>query len=234
MSVKNQITGGAFQDATGNLLVNGYLLFELSQDGQVNGSTELAAGFKIKIPLDASGNVVTSPTYSVWPNDVITPINTFYNVSAYSAHGQLVWGPNAVQVFNSPSPYNIGAWVPDAILTNSTPIVTYDIGCYTPFVPTASETVLLLPIERSVRFAVNLAPSLASCGVNATSSSVYSVKKNGTQFATITFTSSGASGTISSSGTVFVAGDILTIVAPASPDATLANVGILLSGTALN
>jgi len=39
MSTKVQITGGAFQDAAGNLLVNGYLLFVLSQDGLVNGTS---------------------------------------------------------------------------------------------------------------------------------------------------------------------------------------------------
>lgn len=117
MATKNQLSGGGFQDATGAPLANGYLQMELSQDAQVNGNTQVFAGYTITINLDANGNVVSSPAQSVWPNDVLSPAGTFYNVSAYSAAGQLVWGPNAQQVLTSPSPYNIGAWVPTAINT---------------------------------------------------------------------------------------------------------------------
>jgi len=48
MSTKVQLTGGNYQDAAGNPLANGFLILELSQDGQVNTSTEVAAGRKIK------------------------------------------------------------------------------------------------------------------------------------------------------------------------------------------
>jgi hypothetical protein len=115
MATKNQITGGGFQDALGNVLAGGYLVFELSQDAQVNGTTQIAAGYTVRINLDSSGNVATSPAQSIWPNDVLSPNGTFYLVSAYSAIGQLVWGPNAQQVLSSPSPYNIGVWVPSSV-----------------------------------------------------------------------------------------------------------------------
>lgn len=115
MSTKNQITGGGFQDALGNVLAGGYLMFELSQDAQVNGTTQIAAGYTVRINLDSSGNVATSSTQSIWPNDVLSPNGTFYLVSAYSAIGQLVWGPNAQQVLSSPSPFNIGVWVPSSV-----------------------------------------------------------------------------------------------------------------------
>jgi len=115
MATKNQVSGGGFQDALGNVVANGYMLFSLSQDSQVNGSTQIAAGYTVKINLDSSGNIITSPAQYVWPNDVLTPNGTFYNVSVYSAVGQLVWGPNAQQVLSSPSPYNVGAWIPAAV-----------------------------------------------------------------------------------------------------------------------
>lgn len=117
MSSPVQLTGGAFQDAVGNPLANGYLQFTLSQDAQVNSNTEVGSGIVTTITLDADGNVGTSPPQSVWPNDVLVPVDTFYTVSAFSQEGQLVWGPNAVQVFSSPSPYNIGAWVPGVVNT---------------------------------------------------------------------------------------------------------------------
>lgn len=113
MATKNQITGGAFQDALGNPVANGYMLFELSQDAQVNGSTQLGAGRIINIDLDVNGNILG--TQSVWPNDVLSPDNSFYNVSVYTANGQLVWGPNPQQVLSTTSPFNIGVWIPGAV-----------------------------------------------------------------------------------------------------------------------
>lgn len=115
MAIEVQITGGSFQDPRGAPLASGYLLFKLSQDAQVNGSEEVSSGETLKVPLDANGNIVTSPIQSLWPNDVLLPANTFYMVSAYTAQGQLVWGPNAQTVLSTPSPYNVGAWVPGIV-----------------------------------------------------------------------------------------------------------------------
>lgn len=119
MATKNQLSGGAFQDAIGTVMANGYLLMELSQDSLVNGNTQVVAGRTIRINLDGSGNVVASPAQSIWPNDVLTPSGTFYNVSGYNQNGQLVWGPNAQQVLSTPSPFNIGVWIPADVNTGS-------------------------------------------------------------------------------------------------------------------
>jgi hypothetical protein len=138
-TTKVQLSGGAFQDVAGNPLANGFLLMRLSQDGQVNTSTEVCAGWVFKVLLDASGNVSSSPPQSVWPNDVISPSGTFYNVSAYSAEGQLVWGPNAQQVLSTPSPYNIGAWIPGSVNVQSGG--GGGSGAYVALNPTGSQTV---------------------------------------------------------------------------------------------
>jgi hypothetical protein len=113
MANKVVITGGGFQDAEGNPLANGFLIFQLSQDASVNNTTEITAGSKVNVPLGSGGSVSGTP--SIWPNDVLVPANTFYLVSAYNENGQLVWGPNAQQVLSTPSPFNIGAWVPGSV-----------------------------------------------------------------------------------------------------------------------
>ena len=112
MSTVNQISGGLFQDNEGNPLANGYLLLELSQDCTVNTTTQVCSNCIIKVPLDVNGNVVVSPVYSLWPNDVLTPSGTFYFISAYTANGELVWGPNCNQILSSPSPFALGALIP--------------------------------------------------------------------------------------------------------------------------
>jgi hypothetical protein len=115
MSTTNQLTGGAFVDSDGNPLANGYLIFQLSQDSTANTTVPVGSGYEIKIPLDSSGNIVTSPAYSLWPNNVLTPSNTFYFVSGYTEQGQLVWGPNPQLISSIPTPFNVGAWVPGKI-----------------------------------------------------------------------------------------------------------------------
>jgi hypothetical protein len=228
-ATKVQLEGGAFQDCAGNVLANGYLLFVLSQDGLVSGSVQVAAGREIKVLLDSNGNIATSPAQYIWPNDVLTPVNTFYTVSAYTASGQLVWGPNAQQVLSSPSPFSVTAWVPASVNLLQGNITTYDIGVFFPGQYLANQTVLLLPFERTVQFSANFSPSVAACGVNPTASAVFTINKNGTQVATVTFSTGGVA-TFASSGATFDAGDVLTIVGQSSPDATLANVGMTLSG----
>jgi len=69
-------------------------------------------------------------------------------------------------------------------------------------------------------------PSAASAGTGSTGTAVISVTKNGSPYATITFTAS-ASGVVAFAGNGAVAaGDVLVFTAPATPDATLANVAI--------
>lgn len=124
MSVaKTQLTGGNFQDAMGNLLANGYLTMKLSQDSQVNDS-QVCSGVEIKIVLDGNGDVAAYPTIPadqfVWANDVLSPVNSFYTVTGYTAEGQPAFGPNNQQVVSGGiggGTFDTGTWVPNQVVS---------------------------------------------------------------------------------------------------------------------
>ncbi len=100
--------------------------------------------------------------------------------------------------------------------------------------PTTAEVLLRIPMVRAVTFPDNFSGSQGVTGTNATGSSAWSIKKNGTEIGTCTFSSAGATGTFTTAGATaetFAAGDVLTIVAPVSVDATMADIGIQLKGT---
>ena len=88
-------------------------------------------------------------------------------------------------------------------------------------------------VLRAFTLPANLAGSFGSAGVASTGTKVVDIKKAGSSVATITFTTS-ATGTLATSGGTaqsFAVGDVLTIVGPATPDATLADISIDLFGT---
>lgn len=108
----NQITGGGFQTILGDPIAGGYLELVLSDDCIANTTTQICAGTTITVKLDTNGDIVTSPPALIWPNDALSPPTSYYTVRAYNANGQIVWGPNAQRILQSPSPYSLGAWIP--------------------------------------------------------------------------------------------------------------------------
>lgn len=74
------ITGGGFQDSSGNLLANGYLRAQLQQD-IVEGLAQIGAGPIVKLQLDANGDVTGAQLWGP----------ATYHLRAYSAGGQHVW-----------------------------------------------------------------------------------------------------------------------------------------------
>ena len=100
--------------------------------------------------------------------------------------------------------------------------------------PASGEVVLKFVSPQSMTFYAALSDSFAKATVGATLSAVYSIRKNGAEFATATFAADGQAGAQSAtfacaSDAVFAAGDILTIVAPAVRDATMSGIGITLT-----
>lgn len=72
-------------------------------------------------------------------------------------------------------------------------------------------------------FTSTVARSVARARVAATASTVFVVKKNSAQVATITF-AAGATVGVWSASVVWADGDFATVEAPATPDATLADI----------
>lgn len=110
----------------------------------------------------------------------------------------------------------------------------FDVHAFYPGIPTASAVILRVPLARAVDFVANFAGSYFAGSANATASTIFDVQKNGTSIGTVTIAAGTTTATFATSGGAaqsFVAGDVLFIIAPATPDATLADPGFVLAGT---
>jgi len=84
----------------------------------------------------------------------------------------------------------------------------------------------------TVKFPTGLTGSQGTAGLAATATTTYSIRKNGSNAGTMVFAAGATTATFTmASATTFMAGDVLTIVAPVSPDATLANLAWTLVGS---
>lgn len=108
--------------------------------------------------------------------------------------------------------------------------VPYTIPTAVLGVPTNSQLCQYFVAVEAFRIVASATGSQAKAGVASTGTVSFALLKNGSGFGTVTFTASGTGTFTVGSDTDFAAGDILTITAPASADATLANIGISLKG----
>lgn len=107
----------------------------------------------------------------------------------------------------------------------------FDVSVFAPGLGTNSQILLRVKLARAVTFPASATLSQASASANATGSTTFTLKKNGSSFATVNYAASSSSGTwTQASDAVFAAGDLLEIDGPATADATLADVGITLAG----
>ena len=110
-------------------------------------------------------------------------------------------------------------------------VTTTVSGSYTGS-PTASLVIQRYVFADTVTFPAGLTGSQGTAGVTATATATYSIRKNGTAAGTMVFAAGAMTATFTmTSATTYLAGDILTIVAPASPDTTLANLAWTLVGS---
>lgn len=107
------IIGGPFQDASGNALSNGYLVFQLQHDAAAAGTGQIVGQASVRVQLNDTGSIPTSPPVNMWPNDLLVPAGGTYLVWAYDSSNRLVWdNPQVQQILSSPNPFNLNAWVP--------------------------------------------------------------------------------------------------------------------------
>lgn len=105
-----------------------------------------------------------------------------------------------------------------------------DIGLFANGMLVDAELLFQLKTTTAFDLPIDLAGSYGIAATASTGTVVISLRKNGFEFATLTFTSS-ATGVFSGAATSFGLGDVLTMVAPATADATLANISINLKGS---
>lgn len=108
----------------------------------------------------------------------------------------------------------------------------YDVAIWDPGKPGGGELVFKTVTPATLTFPQNLTGSIVKAGTAATATSVWSIRRNGVQVATMTFAAGQQNATFASSAAIaFAAGDILEIIAPNPADATLRDVFGVLSGS---
>ena len=97
--------------------------------------------------------------------------------------------------------------------------------------PTANLVVQSYVFTASATLPAGLAGSRGTAATAATATTTFIIRKNSTNIGTMVFAPAATTATFTmSSATTFSAGDVLTLVAPAAPDATLANLAWTFMG----
>lgn len=120
-----------------------------------------------------------------------------------------------------------------ALVAADIPAQPFDVHAFYPGIPTASAKVVRVPVARAVTFPDDFAGSYGVASATATASTAFDVQKNGSSVGTITFALGASTATfVTAAGALsLAAGDVLMIVAPGTPDVTLADIGFVLAGT---
>ena len=106
-----------------------------------------------------------------------------------------------------------------------------DIGFFVGGLPAAGQKVTFIA-TRAFALPADLAGSQGHAGTAATDQADFDLRKNGGSIGTLRFAASATLATfVFASPVSFAPGDRLQIAAPASPDATLADIAITLAGT---
>jgi hypothetical protein len=99
--------------------------------------------------------------------------------------------------------------------------------------PTANLVLQSFVCPDSVAVPAGFTGSRATAGTAATATADFNIQKNGTDIGTMSFAQATTTATFTASmGTVFVPGDVLTIVAPSMPDPTISNIAWTIVGIA--
>jgi hypothetical protein len=107
----------------------------------------------------------------------------------------------------------------------------YDIGVYFPGQPGAGVTLLQLIAPRAFTLPAGLTGCQGYAGTAPTAQADLDIRKNGASLGTITFAAAASTATFAFTGEVaFAAGNRLTVIAPGTQDASLADISITFKG----
>jgi hypothetical protein len=218
----DQSQTGFTLDPDGDMVVYGQ--FEL-QDASFNAAARLVVVLdpnNIAALTLIEGVTIAHPVTLGLPQFSSDPTTTSWN----STQKGRAW-------FNTTSDV-VKYWDGSAIQTLSNAPASADdfaVAAFAPGVGTDAQKLLRIKLTQAVKFPAGAANSEATASANATGDTTFTLKKNGSSFATVLFGAGDSSGVwTQASDANFVAGDLLEIDGPATADATLADVGITLAG----
>jgi hypothetical protein len=108
----------------------------------------------------------------------------------------------------------------------------FDIGVYIPGLPLASAIVFRYNVLRAFTWPINLTGSVFNARVAATATAAFLIKQNGSTIGTLSFAAAATVPTVTFSAAVtFAVNDVITITAPGSVDATLADIAFDFFGS---
>lgn len=185
------------------------------------------AGFLIQMNSASAHTITllgTAPAANWWV--VIKNINT--GVLTIARNGLTIDGKStnltlaegdSVVIFSDGTNYETGL------------VRIFDVAVFAPGVGSNNQILARFNMVRTVIFPASAPNSQATASATATGNTTYTLKKNGSSFATILYSAGGSTGAFTqASDASFAAGDLFEIDGPATADATLANVGITLQG----
>ena len=174
----------------------------------------VTAGTYTSVTVDAKGRVTAGSN----PASATVTFGTSFPGSP--TNGQLFY-LTATSGTSTPGLYSYQTSNTTWMLATPAQSVPFDLSGYVPGLPQSSAKLMLFASARAFSIPANFTGSIAKSDIAPTGSPVYSIIKNGTQVATLTFSSGSNSGTFSTQAAIsFATGDILGVVAPASVDTT--------------
>lgn len=111
--------------------------------------------------------------------------------------------------------------------------IPYDVGSAVIGKPAASEVILRFVAVRSFTIPNGYTASAAKANTAATNgSATFTINKNGSSIGSFNFVAGGSTASFSGAGGAIAAGDVITVVAPSTQDATLADIAFTIAATA--
>ena len=118
------------------------------------------------------------------------------------------------------------------ITVPAAPVVPYDIASAILGKPAGAAVVMRFVAVRAFSIPAGATSSIAKAATVSTASTTFSLQKNGVQFGAMSFTAGSANGTFTvATATSFAAGDVFTIVAPTTADATFGDCQFTIAAT---
>lgn len=179
-----------------------------------------------------SGRKINLPSTSIKRSFLVfNPASSTNSIAVVKGSTSINVGIGEIGIFYADGTTN-GLLGGSLVAVTGTVAEAYSIGTSCVGKPATSEKLIVFAFPYSATLAASASGSQCVAQTAATAQTDFTLKKNGSSIGTIRFAAAGTVASyVSISSTTFAAGDVLTIEAPASQDATLADIGFSLKLT---